>query len=55
LPGVWDIDSTADTAEGRKRDSQEVIEWTQDVSIRLKTIDGVDVGQGYWDTAFSGG
>jgi hypothetical protein len=55
VSAVWDIDSSADTAEGRSRDSKEVRERTQDVSIKLKTIDGVDVGQGYWDTAFSGG
>ena len=55
LPGVWDIDSTADTAEGRKRDSQEVRDRPDGAPIKLKTIGGVDVEQGYWDTAFSGG
>jgi hypothetical protein len=55
VSAVWDIDSTADAAEGRRRDSKEVRDRTQEVSIRLKTIGGVDVGQGYWDTAFSGG
>jgi hypothetical protein len=52
---VWDIDGSADTAEGRSRDSKEVRDRAQDVSIRLRTLGGVDVGQGYWDTAFSGG
>jgi hypothetical protein len=55
VSAVWDIDSSADTAEGRSRDSQEVRDRVQDVSIKLKTIGGIDVGQGYWDTAFSGG
>jgi hypothetical protein len=52
---VWDIDGSADTAEGRSRDSKEVRDRAQDVSVRLKTVGGIDVGQGYWDTAFSGG
>ncbi|MBM3477455.1 MAG: hypothetical protein FJX75_29650 [Armatimonadetes bacterium] len=52
---VWDIDGSADTAEGRSRDSREVRDRAQDVSIRLTTVGGIDVGQGYWDTAFSGG
>jgi len=52
---VWDIDGSADTAEGRSRDSKEVRGRAQDVSIRLKSVGGIDVGQGYWDTAFSGG
>jgi hypothetical protein len=52
---VWDIDGSAETAEGRSRDSKEVRDRMRDVSIKLKTIGGVDVGQGYWDTAFSGG
>jgi len=55
VSAVWDIDSSADTAEGRSRDSKEVRDRAQDVSIRLKTVGGIDVGQGYWDTAFSGG
>ena len=52
---VWDINDSADTAAGRSRDGKEVRDRAQDVSIRLKTIGGIDVGQGYWDTAFSGG
>jgi hypothetical protein len=52
---VWDIDNSADRAEGRSRDSKEARDRAQDVSIRLKTVGGIDVGQGYWDTAFSGG
>ena len=55
VSAVWDIDSSADTAEGRSRDSKEVRDRARDVSIRLKTVGGIDVAQGYWDTAFSGG
>jgi hypothetical protein len=31
-----------------------VCDRVQDLSIPLKTIGGIDVGQGYWDTGISG-
>lgn len=54
-PAIWDIDASADTADGRSRDSAEVRARAQDVSIMLKSIGGIDVAQGYWETAYSGG
>ena len=52
---IWDIDSGIDTVDSRKAYMPEVASRSQDVAIQVRSVGGMDVERGLWDTAYSGG